>query len=119
MLGIKKIFNVDQINDVRQKILTTFKEKVPFLIGPYSSETSYIGSILTGTFSQITISYGATYSDFDASDHNHENMLRTVPSDKFRIQVSNFISVATSSLILLNLTQVEFKKTNKYYFLKM
>ncbi|XP_012562521.2 metabotropic glutamate receptor 3 isoform X1 [Hydra vulgaris] len=87
-LDIKNIYTVNQINDVRQKILTTFKEKVPFLIGPYSSETSYIGSILTGTFSQITISYGATYSDFDTNDHTHEYMLRTVPSDKFRIQVA-------------------------------
>lgn len=83
-LGIDKMFDAGKIT-VRDAILTTFIDQVPFLIGPYSSETSYIGSILTGTFKQIAFSYSATYSDFDP---DQEYMVRTVPSDTFRIQAA-------------------------------
>ena len=58
---------------------------MPFLIGPYSSETSYIGSILTKTFGQLAVTYSATYSDFEKTQGY---MLRTVPTDKFRVDAT-------------------------------
>ena len=51
------------------------------MIGPYSAETSYEASILTGTFRQIAISYSAAFSDFDS-----KAMLRTIPSNFYRVQ---------------------------------
>jgi len=83
-LRIHEIFDSFGDTMVSQNIKVTFMDQVPFLIGPYSSETSYIGSILTSTFKQIAFSYSATYSDFDAHAQNY--MARTVPSDKFRLQ---------------------------------
>ena len=81
------MFNVNANSNVQAKILKTFMDRIPILIGPYSAEASFLASILTGTFSQIAISYSATHSDFDEIDHKTENMLRTVSSGKFRIQV--------------------------------
>ena len=77
----------DSVNEsyVRRNILLTFVNQVHFLIGPYSSETSYISSILTRTFKQIAVSYSATYSDFDVKQRY---MVRSVPSDVFRIQAA-------------------------------
>ena len=61
--------------------MQTFLTEVPFLIGPYSAETSYEASILTGTFGQTAISYSAAFSDFDS-----KAMLRTVPSNSYGVQ---------------------------------
>ena len=61
--------------------MQTFLTEVPFLIGPYSAETSYEASILTGTFGQTAISYSAAFSDFDS-----KAILRTVPSNSYRVQ---------------------------------
>ena len=66
---------------MRDKVLQTFLSKVPFLIGPYSSETSYVASTLTKTFKQITVSYCAVYSDFDT-----KAMLRTVSSSVYGVR---------------------------------
>ncbi|XP_066919426.1 metabotropic glutamate receptor 3-like [Clytia hemisphaerica] len=70
---------------VREKIRDTFLTKTQFLIGPYSSETSYYGSILTDTFQLPSISYSATYSDFGRYGLMQRYMYRTVPSDDYRI----------------------------------
>ena len=86
-LGIEKIFDHKSDSELRGNVLSTFMKDVPFLIGPYSSESSYIASILTGTFRQVVISYSATYSDFDRSGIKYGYMFRTVPSDKFRLKV--------------------------------
>ena len=80
-LEIKNIYGSDNEDDVLKNVLQTFLAKVPFLIGPYSAETSYEASILTGTFRQIAISYSAAFSDFDS-----KTMLRTVPSNFYRVQ---------------------------------
>ena len=80
-LKIKKIYGSDNEDDVLNNVLQTFLVKVPFLIGPYSAETSYEASILTGTFRQIAISYSAAFSDFDS-----KAMWRTVPSNFYRVQ---------------------------------
>ena len=84
-LGIKSVYDTIEEEDLRKNILDTFKGRVPFIIGPYSAETSYMSNILTRTFQQIAISYSATYSDFDAYKLNDQQMLRTVPSDRFRV----------------------------------
>ena len=78
---IKKIFGSNDEDDVRDNVLQTFLTRIPFLIGPYSSETSYVASILTRTFRQIAVSYSAVFSDFDS-----RAMLRTVPSNFYRVQ---------------------------------
>ena len=83
--------NIDQIIDintyeVQPLVLETFLMDIPFLIGPNSPEKSYITSILTSTLGQIAISYSATYSDFGLSDNFDNNILRTVPSDTYRVQ---------------------------------
>ena len=80
-LEIKKIYGSNNEDDVLNNVLDTFMAKVPFLIGPYSAETSYEASILTGTFRQTAISYSAAFSDFDS-----KAMLRTVPSNFYRVQ---------------------------------
>lgn len=101
-LGINKIYDTENDDDVRKHILDTFIARVPFLIGPYSSETSYIGSILTSTFGQLAVSYSATYSDFEKTQ---SYMVRTVPSDNFRVEAAlnvvkklkwNYIGVVSS-----------------------
>ena len=78
---IKKIYGLNGEDDVRYNVLKSYLAKIPFLIGPYSSETSYVASILTRTFRQIAVSYSAVFSDFDA-----RAMLRTVPSNFYRVQ---------------------------------
>ena len=78
---IKKIYGSNERDDVRPNVLKTFISRVLFLIGPYSPETSYVASILTRTFGQIAISYSAAFSDFDS-----KAMLRTIPSNFYRVQ---------------------------------
>ena len=78
---IKEIYGSNDEDDVRDNVLQTFLARIPFLIGPYSSETSYVASILTRTFRQIAVSYSAVFSDFDS-----RAMLRTVPSNFYRVQ---------------------------------
>ena len=104
-LGIFKIFDEDTDTRVKKVFLNTFMNDVPFMIGPYSSELSYIGSILTTTLTLMTISYSATYSDFGSMDFNKDVMLRSVPSDNYRIQAMldliqefkwNYIAVISS-----------------------
>ena len=80
-LEIKNIYGSDNEDDVLNNVLETFLTRVPFLIGPYSVETSYEASILTGTFRQNAISYSAAFSDFDS-----KTMLRTVSSNFYRVQ---------------------------------
>ena len=65
-LEIKEIYGSNDEDDVQDNILQTFLARIPFLIGPYSPETSYIASILTNTFRQIAVSYSAVFSDFDS-----------------------------------------------------
>ena len=78
---IREIYGSNDEDDVRNNVLQTFLARIPFLIGPYSSETSYVASILTRTFRQIAVSYSAVFSDFDS-----RAMLRTVPSNFYRVQ---------------------------------
>ena len=73
---IKEIYGSNDEDDVRDNVLQTFLARIIFLIVPYSSETSYVASILTKTFRQIAVSYSAAFSDFDS-----RAMLRTVPSN--------------------------------------
>ena len=80
-LEIKKIYGLNGEDDVRYNVLKSYLARIPFLIGPYSSETSYVASILTRTFRQIAVSYSAVFSDFDP-----RAMLRTVPSNFYRVQ---------------------------------
>ena len=80
-LEIKNIYGSDNEDDVLNNVLETFLTRVPFLIGPYSVETSYEASILTGTFRQNAISYSAAFSDFDS-----KAMFRTVSSNFYRVQ---------------------------------
>ena len=79
--AIKKIYESNEREDVRTHVLKTFTSRVIFLIGPYSPETSYVASILTGAFRQIAISNSAAFSDFDS-----KAMLRTIPSNFYRVQ---------------------------------
>ena len=44
---IKEIYGSNDEDDVRDNVLQTFLARIPFLIGPYSSETLYVASILT------------------------------------------------------------------------
>ena len=76
-----EIYGPNEREDVRPHVLKTFTSRVLFLIGPYSPETSYVASILTGTFGQIAISYSAAFSDFDS-----KAMLRTITSNFYRVQ---------------------------------
>ena len=78
---IKKIYGLNDEDDVRYNVLQTYLTEIPFLIGPYSSETSYVASLLTSTFRQTAVSYSAVFSDFDS-----RAMLRTVPSNFYRVQ---------------------------------
>ena len=87
-LKISKIYDYNSISDIRGGVLKTFLEDTPFLIGPHTSEATYETSILTGTFSQPSISYAATFSDFDTTCDLSQFMLRSVSSDTFRIQVA-------------------------------
>ena len=70
---------------VRDSLLDAYLGGLQFLIGPYSSETSYFASILTDTFRIPAISYSATYSDFMHFGKVQSHMFRTVPSDDYRI----------------------------------
>ena len=99
-LEIRNIYGSNTEEDVRDNVLETFVLRVPFLIGPYSSETSYVTSILTNTFRQVAISYSAVFTDFDTTA-----MFRTVPSNFYRVQALldlierlewNYISVISS-----------------------
>ena len=65
-----------------ENILETFLSRVSFLIGPYSSETSYVVSIITKLLMRITVSYNAVYSDFNTK----AMMFRTVSSNVYRVQ---------------------------------
>ena len=80
-LKVNEIYFSSNDGLVPESVLSTFLQKIPFLIGPYSSETSYVASILTKTFQQIAISYSAAYSDFDTTA-----MFRTIPSNAYRVQ---------------------------------
>lgn len=70
--------------DVETGVLNVFLDEIPFLIGPYSSQTSHTARTLTGNYHLLSISYSATYSDFKNGLHNGY-MFRTVPSDLFRV----------------------------------
>ena len=78
---IREIYGSNDEDDVRDNILQTLLARIPFLIGPYSSETLYVASILTRTFRQNAVSYSAVFSDFDS-----RAMLRTVSSNFYRVQ---------------------------------
>ena len=80
-LEINEVFNSNDEADARDNILMAFLGRIPFLIGPYSSETSYAASKLTNTFRQPAVSYSAVFSDFDS-----RAMTRTVPSNFYRVQ---------------------------------
>ena len=104
-LAVENIYDTNSDKVVRMLVFDTFMSNTTFLIGPYSSETSYVTSILTGTLGQLAISYSATYSDFELSDIPQNNMLRTVPSDTYRVQATidliqklkwNYIAVISS-----------------------
>ena len=80
-LEVNTIHNSSNDSLIPDTVLNIFLKKTPFIIGPYSSETSYVASILTKTFRQIAISYSAAYSDFDTAA-----MFRTIPSNAYRVQ---------------------------------
>ena len=80
-LKIKNIYSSNNEDDVLDNVLQTFLARIPFLIGPYSRETSYEASILIGTFRQIAINYRAAFSYFDS-----KTMLRTVSSNFYGLQ---------------------------------
>jgi len=85
-LKIGKLVNCFTEYCVRKEILDAYLREVQFLIGPYSSETSYSASILTDTFQITSVSYGAMYSDFGHFGKvQPSHMFRTVPSDDYRI----------------------------------
>lgn len=73
---------------VLRAALVSFREGATFFIGPYSSETSYLVSILTSVFQIATISYSASYTDFPQHGLSNAYMLRTIPSDWYRIQAA-------------------------------
>ena len=90
---------------VRKKLLLAYIDAMQFLIGPYSSETSYFASILTDTFRMPSVSYSATYSDFGRYGSMQRYMFRTVPSDDYRVLAAldfihqskwNYVSVISS-----------------------
>lgn len=87
-LEIVQMYDVLKEEPVRKKVLQTFIRRVPFLIGPHTSELSYVTRFLTSTFKIIAFSYGATFSDFDKFGYKKETMVRTVPSDVFRIRAA-------------------------------
>ncbi|XP_012555362.1 metabotropic glutamate receptor 3 [Hydra vulgaris] len=102
-LDINAIYDVSSTNTLRNRILSTFLEKIPFIIGPYSSQSTFIAGILTTTFEQPTFSYSARYTDFPLV--GNEKILRTVPSNSFQIQAVldlikklkwNYLSVVSS-----------------------
>ena len=47
---IKNIYDSERF--VGESVLRCFLEKIPFLIGPYSSETSYVANFLAKVFRQ-------------------------------------------------------------------
>ncbi|XP_047134144.1 metabotropic glutamate receptor 3 isoform X1 [Hydra vulgaris] len=85
-LAIHEVFDVKNMMDLQEKILKTFMDRIPFLIGPYSAQSSFIASTLTSVFNTVAISYSSSCSFFD--NRKVETILRTVPSDKFRVQVA-------------------------------
>ena len=80
-LAINKMFSSNDTADTQRNVLLAFLDRILFLIGPYSSETSYAASKLTNTFRQLAVSYSAVFSDFDS-----RAMIRTVPSNFYRVQ---------------------------------
>ena len=76
---VKKIYGSSNEDSVCYNVLDTFLTKVMFVIGPYSSETSYVASILTRTFKQIITIYSTFYSDFDTT-------FRTVSSNACHVR---------------------------------
>ena len=105
-LHFNRFYNIPDTNTNTNEIMkNTFVDNVPFLVGPHTSETSYVSSILSGIFGQSVISYGATFVDFPEVAGSKSNMLRTVPSNRFRIQALmdivrllrwNYVSVISS-----------------------
>ena len=105
-LRFNKCYNIPDTNTNTNEIMkNTFVDNIPFLVGPHSSETSYVSSILSGIFGQSVISYGATFVDFPDVAGPKSNMLRTVPSNRFRIKALidivktlhwNYVSVVSS-----------------------
>lgn len=104
-LQISKIESCFTEDCVRRKLLLAYLHTLQFLIGPYSSETSYFASILTDTFKLPSISYSATYSDFGRYGSRQKFMFRTVPSDDYRVLAAlefirqskwNYVSVISS-----------------------
>lgn len=105
-LKFNKCYNIPDTNTNTNEIMKeTFVDNIPFLVGPHSSETSYVSSILSGIFGQSVISYGATFVDFPDVAGPKSNMLRTVPSNRFRIKALidivktlhwNYLSVVSS-----------------------
>ncbi|XP_057311230.1 metabotropic glutamate receptor 3-like isoform X2 [Hydractinia symbiolongicarpus] len=98
---------LDAVGDykVREQVLNTFIQGKQFLVGPYSSETTYISNILASTFMLQSISYGGTYSDFYNNDISHKYMVRSIQSDVYRIHAVldvvkelqwNYVSVVSS-----------------------
>lgn len=106
--GYKMAYDVADCNNInagKKAVLNSFLQKVPFIIGSYSSESSYINSILTGTFKTLMISYSATYVDFPKHGLSKGFMLRNVPSALTRMHVAlkflkrmewNYISMVSS-----------------------
>ena len=79
---IKELYDSSDDDDGElSSFLLTFLTRVPFLIGPYSSQSSYAASKMSLATKIIAISYSAVFSDFDS-----RAMLRTVPSNIYRVQ---------------------------------
>ena len=48
-LGITHMFDIQNMTDLRSRILETFIKKTPFTVGPYSSQSSYIAGKVNGS----------------------------------------------------------------------
>ncbi|XP_057310887.1 metabotropic glutamate receptor 3-like [Hydractinia symbiolongicarpus] len=83
-----EIIDANNRDEVNRGFLKAFLDSGAFVIGPFSSETSYTATVLTSTFKILSISYGATYSEFANHGMSKGNMLRTVPSDSYRIDAA-------------------------------
>ncbi|XP_066934975.1 metabotropic glutamate receptor 7-like [Clytia hemisphaerica] len=93
---------VYEISDIVKDL---FLEDYLFLVGPHSSETSYVTDLLSVPFGISVISYGATFSDFPRVSGESSYTYRTVPSNTFRIQALvdvvktlrwNYVSIISS-----------------------
>jgi len=104
---VNKYYDVSSVttNMLGDIIKESFLYDVPFLVGPYSSETSYVAGILSGIFHETVITYGAEYIDFPETAGSKSFILRTAQSNRYRMQAIfdivktfgwNYVSIISS-----------------------